>query len=87
MVLNLSEQILAQQQQVATEDKILSEQREWINSEAAANDLSLIELSSVLEPIIRGCSKEAIANGKSWIMKQTASQQKVDVITQFLLME
>lgn len=79
--------MLAQQQQVATEDKILSEQREWINSEAAANDLSLIELSSVLEPIIRGCSKEAIANGKSWIMKQTASQQKVDVITQFLLME
>lgn len=79
--------MLAQQQQVSTENKILSEQREWINSEAAANDLSLIELSSVLEPIIRGCSKEAIANGKSWIMKQTASQQKVDVITQYLLME
>lgn len=79
--------MLAQQQQVATEDKILSEQREWINSEAAANELSLVELSSVLEPIIKGCTKDAIANGKSWIMKQTACQQKVDVITEFLLME
>lgn len=78
---------MAQQQQVATEDKILSEQREWINSEAVANDLSLIELSSVLEPIIKGCTKDAIANGKSWIMKQTASQQKVEVIAQYLLME
>jgi len=79
--------MLAQQQQVATEDKILSEQREYINSEAAANDLSLVELSSVLEPIIKGCTKDAIANGKSWIMKQTASERKVDVITQYLLME
>lgn len=79
--------MLAQQQQVATEDKILSEQREWINSEAATNELSLVELSSVLEPIIKGCTKDAIANGKSWIMKQTASQRKVDIITQYLLME
>lgn len=79
--------MLAQQQQVATEDKILAEQREWINCEAAANELSLVELSSVLEPIIKGCTKDAIANGKSWIMKQTGCQRKVDVITQYLLME
>lgn len=79
--------MLAQQQQVATEDKILSEQREWINSEAAANELSLIELSSILEPVINGCTKDAIANGKSWIMKQTANQRKIEIITQYLLME
>jgi len=79
--------MLAQQQQVATEDKILSEQREWINSEAAANELSLVELSTVLEPIIKGCTKDAIATGKSWIMKQTSCPHKVDVITQYLLME
>lgn len=79
--------MLAQQQQVATEDKILSEQREWINYEAAVSELSLVELSSVLEPVIKGCTKDAIANGKSWIVKQTANQQKTEVITQYLLME
>ncbi|XP_050537034.1 calcium homeostasis endoplasmic reticulum protein isoform X2 [Daktulosphaira vitifoliae] len=79
--------MLAQQQQVATEDKILSEQREWINSEAATNDLSLVELSSVLDPVVKACTKEAIANGKAWILKHIGSQQKIDVISQYLLTE
>ncbi|XP_068630512.1 calcium homeostasis endoplasmic reticulum protein isoform X2 [Battus philenor] len=84
---NLSAQhtALIQQQQAKINELVSKAQVETIQIMAEENNISLLELDAVLQPIIDTCTKDSISSGKGWILQHATSHDAGKVISQHLL--
>lgn len=55
--------MLLAQQQAQIEDAIARAQVDYMNRMAHENNVNLVELDQILQPIVEQCTKDSISNG------------------------
>ncbi|KAK7501152.1 hypothetical protein BaRGS_00007637 [Batillaria attramentaria] len=78
-------QSMMRTQQAQIEEAILTRRQEQLQTLARECEIDLTEFDETVQPIIDSCTKDAILNGKNWIMARATSEKHCDAIAQYFL--
>jgi calcium homeostasis endoplasmic reticulum protein len=71
---------MAQQQQTQAEEAIRQAQEEKLCIMAEDIGLDCTELNALLQPIISSCTKDAISQGKAWIINKSHQNPRANSV-------
>jgi calcium homeostasis endoplasmic reticulum protein len=71
---------MAQQQQSQAEEAIRQAQEEKLCVMAEEVGIDCTELNNLLHPIISSCTKDAISQGKAWILGKSQSNSMINPV-------
>ncbi|XP_065336017.1 calcium homeostasis endoplasmic reticulum protein [Cloeon dipterum] len=74
------QQVMAQQQQTQAEEAIRQAQEEKLLVMASEEGIICTELNALLQPIINSCTKDAISQGKGWILHKSQNNPRANTV-------
>ncbi|XP_059487556.1 calcium homeostasis endoplasmic reticulum protein isoform X2 [Neocloeon triangulifer] len=78
--LTAQQQAMAQRQQTQAEEAIRQAQEEKLCIMAEEVGIDCSELNSLLQPIINSCTKDAISQGKGWILHKSQANVRANAV-------